>query len=85
MGGQRIGRTADGRFVPIDHPEAAFLAYSEHDEVPPEVAEKMRAPARDKQAAKPQDKAVKKAAKRPMKPKAEGPSTAEAADDGPGR
>lgn len=68
MAGIRVGRTADGRYVPIDHPDAAYLAYSEHDRVPPEVLAKLRAPAEEKQSPPPRDKAVKKAANK--KPKA---------------
>lgn len=60
MGAQRIYRTADGRHVPEGHADAAFLAYSQYDEVPDEVADELkhgRKPA-DKQAAKPADKQV---------------------------
>lgn len=36
--GQRVYRTTDGRHVVEGHPEAAFLAYTEGDELPDKVA-----------------------------------------------
>lgn len=60
----RIYRTRTGRHVLEDDPEAAFLAYSQYDDVPPAVLEevglKQAAKPADKQAAKPEDKSVEK-------------------------
>lgn len=51
---ERIYRTADGRHVLGDDPDAAFLAYSQHDDPPPvvleEIGAKMRRRHEDKAA-----------------------------------
>jgi hypothetical protein len=67
----RIWRTADGRHVTDGHPDAAFLAYADGDQVPEDVlaevedkpkrrgrppGSKSRPKPDDKQAAKPDDK-----------------------------
>lgn len=72
--GVRVYRTADGRHVLDDDPDAAFLAYSEFDVVPDKVmdevtgSKKASKPA-DKQAPKPADKSTTPpAAKAPAKP-----------------
>lgn len=54
----RIFRTADGRHVPDGHPDAAFLAFREWDDVPAEVVKEIKAltaPA-NKQGRKPANK-----------------------------
>lgn len=68
MSAQRIYRTVDGRHVAEGHADAAFLAYTQYDEVPDDVAAEVTGkPKRtrrakqatkrsDKQAAKPEDK-----------------------------
>ena len=61
--GRRVYRTQDGRHVAEGDPAAAFLAYTEHDELPADVLEqlaeekaappasnKMRRPAANKNA-----------------------------------
>jgi len=68
--GQRIYRTDDGRHVLEGDPDAAFLAYSQHDTAPKSVlAEltdpgegKQADPAVDKQAVAPADKRRSRAA-----------------------
>ena len=42
--GQRIYRTQDGRHVAEGDPDAAFLAYSEHDAPPADVLEQLAGP-----------------------------------------
>lgn len=73
MGGMRVARTRDGRYVPEAHPEAAFLAYTQHDELPEEVAEQLKAAKKpaDKQLAKPADKVVDG----PQRPPKSGPGS----------
>ena len=39
--GHRIWKTYDGRYVLEGHEDAAFLAYTEHDEVPQEVLDSL--------------------------------------------
>lgn len=57
----RVYRTLDGSHVPEGHPDAAFLAFSQFDDLPKEVAAeladkgKKKAPVADKQT-KPADK-----------------------------
>lgn len=66
MAAQRIYRTVDGRHVPEGHADAAFLAFTQYDEVPREVTDELkhgRKPA-DKQAAKPADKAIERPRRR---------------------
>ena len=60
--GTRICQTTDGRYVPEGHPDAAFLAYSQHDEPPKEVLEKLEAKSRRKQADKARSKPSDKSA-----------------------
>ncbi len=43
-GGQRVYRTQDGRHVAEGDPDAAFLAYTEHDELPADVLEQLAGP-----------------------------------------
>ncbi|MGH9251404.1 MAG: hypothetical protein ACRD0W_18055 [Acidimicrobiales bacterium] len=54
----RIYRTVDGRHVPDGDPDAAFLAFSQYDELPADVAAELKQAGRsaDKQAAKSADK-----------------------------
>lgn len=53
--GRRVFRTVDGKHVPDGHPEAAFLAYSQWDEIPADV----QAEVEPKKAPKPADKSAK--------------------------
>lgn len=80
MAAQRIYRTVDGRHVPEGHADAAFLAYTQYDEVPGEVTDELkhgRKPA-DKQAAKPADKAIERPRRRAKSSQApEGDSSGE--------
>lgn len=55
----RIYKTLDGKHVPEGHPDAAFLAFSQFDEVPDEVKAEVGPP---KKAAKPADKSRKPSA-----------------------
>lgn len=48
--GKRIGRTAEGKFVPFEHPDAAYLAYTEYDEVPQEVLDSLSEGTEDEEA-----------------------------------
>lgn len=40
MKGHRIAKTNDGRYVPDTHADAAYLAYSQHDDVPENIVKK---------------------------------------------
>lgn len=56
MAGQRIYRTVDGRHVEEGHVDAAFLAYSQYDDVPDDVLADLGKKPAPKQAAKSADK-----------------------------
>lgn len=74
MSSQRIYRTMDGRHVPEGHAEAAFLAFTQYDEVPDEVADEVkhgRKPA-DKKAAKSEDKVAERPRRRASRSPAAG-------------
>lgn len=67
----RVYRTADGRLVGHNDPDAAFLAHTEGEQLSDDEAKrlgllafekKMRGDVQDKQAEKPVDKAVEKSA-----------------------
>lgn len=69
---ERLYRTADGTLVAEGHPDAAFLAYTEGDDIDAADQDKVpgaksRKPAANKMAPKPEDKADDKPA-----PKARG-------------
>lgn len=55
----RIWRTNDGRHVPDGDPDAAFLAYTDGDDVPAGVLEEVAGKSAAKARRKPADKAVK--------------------------
>jgi len=61
----RVYRTADGRHVAEGHPDAAFLAYTDHDELPESVLAEV------KQVEKPANKARKPQANKSAPKKAE--------------
>jgi hypothetical protein len=55
----RIWRTSDGRHVSDGDPDAAFLAYTDGDDVPAEVLDEVAGKPAAKARRKPADKAVK--------------------------
>lgn len=63
----RIWRTQDGRHVSDGHPDAAFLAYADGDEIPDSVLSEVEGkpkrgrPAGSKNKPKPEDKQADKA------------------------
>lgn len=69
----RVFRTEDGRHVPAGHREAAFLAYTEEDEVPDEVLDELDAPAPEADTEpdpdpEPEEKAAPAAANKSRRP-----------------
>lgn len=69
--GQRIYKTADGRYVPHGHPDAVALAYSQFDEPPADVLAKMKPKGEDKQR---KQRARNKAKAKPEPASAETPA-----------
>jgi hypothetical protein len=55
----RIWRTADGRHVADGHPDAAFLAYTDGDDVPKDVLAEVDGKPVPKRGRKPADKEAK--------------------------
>jgi hypothetical protein len=66
----RIWRTQDGSHVPDGHPDAAFLAYAEGDDVPRDVLAEVEGKPAAKRGRKPADKQSPRGEDKAAKPKA---------------